>query len=100
MSECDAVYKECDLCIALLVQYAQWFGHRIGIKEHVGDDWDDEWRNVVFIDLPTGQVSWHLHKDELVNFPGVEPYPGEWDGHTSAEKYERIRKFIYLGKAQ
>ncbi len=95
MSECDSVYKERDLCIALLVQYAQKADVNVGIKEHVGEEWEDEWRNVLFIDLPTGQVSWHLHRDELVNFPGVGPYAGEWDGHTTEEKYERIRKFIH-----
>ena len=37
---------------------------------------------VVYIDLPTGQVSWH-----------VTAYQGKWDGHTTTEKYDRIRAF-------
>ncbi len=95
----NAAYTERNMCVALLAQYAQWFGHKVGIKQHVGEDWEDEWRNVLFIDLPTGQVSWHLHKDELVNFPDIQSYDGEWDGHTTEEKYERVKKFIHLGKA-
>jgi hypothetical protein len=45
----------------------------------VGDsaDWP-----VVFIELPTGQVSWHLPS-----------YPVAWDGHTTEEKYARITRF-------
>lgn len=37
---------------------------------------------VVYIDLPTGQVSWH-----------ITAYAGEWDGHTTEQKYERCRAF-------
>jgi len=95
----NKVYTERNLCVALIASYAQWFGHKVGIKEHMGDDWEDDWRNVLFIDLPTGQVSWHLHKDELVNFPDIGPYAGEYDGHTTEEKYKRIQAFIHLGKA-
>lgn len=38
---------------------------------------------VAFLELPTGQVSWHL--------PGHDV---EWDGHTTEEKFERIERFI------
>jgi hypothetical protein len=38
---------------------------------------------VVFIQLPTGQVSWHLPQFETA-----------WDGHTTEEKYERAHAFI------
>jgi Phosphoribosyl-ATP pyrophosphohydrolase len=37
---------------------------------------------VVFIELPTGQVSWHL-----------APYTGKYDGHTTEEKYRRCAAF-------
>ncbi len=95
----NSVYSERNMCVALIAQYAVWFGHKVGIKNHVGAEWDDEWRNVLFIDLPAGQVSWHLHESELINFPDIGPYDGEWDGHTTEEKYERVRKFIHLGKS-
>jgi len=41
---------------------------------------------VVYLRLPTGQVSWHL-----------PPWWGEWDGHDTPEKYRRIGE--YLGGA-
>ncbi|HLU45237.1 MAG TPA: hypothetical protein VKZ67_09505 [Natronosporangium sp.] len=41
---------------------------------------------VVYLRLPTGQVSWHL-----------PPWWGEWDGHDTQEKYLRVRE--YLGGA-
>lgn len=37
----------------------------------------------VYIELPTGQVSWH-----------VPMYPGQWDGHDTAEKYRRVAAYL------
>lgn len=51
-------------------------GFRIDPKE---PDWP-----VAFIELPTGQVSWHLPQ-----------HPNAWDGHTTEEKYDRIRKWFF-----
>jgi hypothetical protein len=54
-------------------------GYRAGIKI---DPNEPEWP-VVYIDLPTGQVSWHMPQ-----------YAGEWDNHDTPEKYHRIRSYI------
>ena len=43
---------------------------------------EPEWP-VAFIELPTGQVSWHLPQHEI-----------PWDGHTTEAKYERIDKYV------
>ena len=44
------------------------------------------------VDLPTGQVSWHLPKQEVI---GAWPaYQGPWDGHDLDEKQKRIEAFI------
>ena len=62
--------------------------------EPSNDDWDDDWRWVVYIDLPTGQVSWHIHDSELPNFSHLSVMRGRrWDGHTVAEKYARLRNY-------
>jgi hypothetical protein len=39
---------------------------------------------VAYIELPNGQVSWHMPQHEVC-----------WDGHTTADKYDRIREFLY-----
>lgn len=51
----DAVYSERNRCVALLARMAIALGCRAGIGQHDPDDtfWDDEWRNIVFIDLPS-----------------------------------------------
>ena len=61
---------------------------------------------IVFIDLPTGQVSWHIHDSEFPMFDHLQWHPRAsternkwysgkkaapiWDGHTTEEKYERL----------
>lgn len=45
-------------------------------------DEDPAWV-IVYIELPTGQVSWHL-----------PAYAGTWDGHDNAAKYARCRAMI------
>ncbi len=43
-----------------------------------------EWP-VIFFELPTGQVSWHMAQ-----------HPIPWDNHTTEEKYRRIEEFVEL----
>lgn len=61
-----------------------------GLGRHVASDWEDDWRTIVFIDLPTGQASWHIHDSEAPMFRHLRKYEGEWDGHTTEEKYRRM----------
>ena len=47
---------------------------------------------VLTIDLPNGQVGWHIPKNELV---GQWPeYEKQWDGHDLQEKRERLTYYI------
>lgn len=46
---------------------------------------------IVFIDLPDGQASWHFHESELDLLVGIPKYEGEWDGHSTEEKYARLK---------
>jgi hypothetical protein len=50
---------------------------------------------VAYIDLPTGQVSWHLP----TGTPPSPPYDGEWDGHSHDEKAMRITVFLAQKKS-
>lgn len=62
-------------------------GHEAGI----GIDWlgDTGYQVVVYIELPTGQVSWHMPEH-------LKP----WDGHTTEEKYRRIRRYRSVEEAE
>lgn len=47
---------------------------------------------IIYIDTPSGQLSWHISENDLDLF-GHVPWSNEsglWDGHTTEEKYERL----------
>jgi hypothetical protein len=74
-------YDERNMLVLLALATAALLGVRHGI------DWDQcedsdmyGFRALVFIELPTGQVSWHLPE-----------WDRGYDGHTTEQKYERIR---------
>jgi hypothetical protein len=56
------------------------------------EEWEDDWRWIVFIHHPRGQLSWHIHDSELSLFDHVVRGIGnaKWDGHTTDEKYRRL----------
>jgi hypothetical protein len=86
----DGAYAERNACVAVIARLALDRGWSVGLSDHDGPGpLDPDWLNVVVIDLPTGQVSWHFHKNELPLFSWLPRYSGTWDGHSTAEKYAR-----------
>ncbi len=92
--EKDGAYKERDQLVAALSKiYPAW------LERHPEEDkeWEDEWRWIVFVEIPTqdgrpSQLSWHLRDSELPFFDHLKRLAGNsWDGHTTEEKYERLR---------
>lgn len=52
-----------------------------GVDNDPTKDWDDDWRHVVYVDLPSGeQVSWHMAPSEVHLLDGLPEYQGVWDG--------------------
>lgn len=98
----DGAYRERNQLVALLARMALELGWMVGVGRHPDSDttWDSDWRTIVFIDLPTGQASWHFHDSERHLLEGLPPYPGKWDGHTTDEKYDRVRHALKCGTAQ
>lgn len=89
----DAAYLERNRVVALLAALFPSVRTRTAIE-----GWDPEWHNCVFVQLPTGQASWHYHDREAELFDHVrERDPLEltrapiWDGHTTEQKYLRVQ---------
>lgn len=91
----DAAYEERNRVVAALASrfYA-------GTARTAIEGWSDDWHGCVYIDLPTGQVSWHFHDSQAWLFSHLLPYRGEWDGHTTEEKYERLLAFTGVDAAE
>lgn len=97
LDEISMVYTERARVVAALAGLALFLGERVGVREHDPNDteWDPAHRIIVFIELPDGkggvfQASWHLHDSERHLVAHLPPYEPEWDGHTTAQKYERM----------
>ncbi|WP_040891313.1 WDGH domain-containing protein [Zavarzinella formosa] len=86
----DAAYSERNKLVAALSKlFPAW------LERHPDSAWEDDWRWIVFLDLPvvsgSGQVSWHIHDSELSQFDHLERRSGNsWDDHTTEEKYLRL----------
>lgn len=89
LAECtaakDGAYLERNQVVAAL---AKCFPS--GTAQTPIEGWSPEWFGCVYIDLPTGQASWHFHTSQAHLFLGLPPYTGEWDGHSTPVKYERL----------
>jgi len=87
----DAVYAERNKVVALLAHLVMKSGFKVGVRPDMkeGPGW-----HVLYIDTPTGQLSWHFTENELPLLKGVPLYELEWDKHTTEEKYERMRRWV------
>lgn len=84
----DGAYSERNNLVAAL---SKLFPASLERHEESDKSWEDDWRWIVFINLPTGQVSWHIHDSELPGFNHLHRICGRvWDGHTTEEKYARL----------
>jgi hypothetical protein len=81
----DDAYYERNQVVAALAKCFPSGVTRTAIK-----GWSEDWHGCVYIDLPTGQASWHFHDSHAHLFAGLPPYAGEWDGHDTPEKYHRL----------
>lgn len=53
---------------------------------------DPEWP-CILIDLPTGQVSWHISQEDLKQMSPLPDYEGEISQYTTEEKYRRLHEW-------
>lgn len=56
--------------------------------------WDHDWHGCCFIDLPTGQVSYHYHDSQAHLFAGLPDYTKPWDGHEKEDVHARLRALL------
>lgn len=93
-SDCNAVYSERNLLVQLLaVLLLDNPRHNAGIRFSLTDpDWP-----ILFLDIDGVQLSWHIAIADLlaVAWP---VYQSDYDGHSTNEKYERIKEMILNAK--
>lgn len=83
----DKAYEERNRLVALLTKIFPSTRCKTAIE-----GWSEDWHGCVYVQLPTGQVSWHFHNSQAGMFAHVPYTLTKWDGHTTAEKYQRIEQ--------
>lgn len=88
----------------LVCALSKLFPSHLNRHPDLDKDWDNDWRWIVCIHGPAGQMSWHIHDSELSMFehlhkseyPGIEAYLSygysDYDGHTTEDKYKRLER--------
>ncbi len=88
--EKNGAYTERNALVALLTKL---FPSHMMHHEESDLQWEDDWRNIVCVVLPTGQACWHIHDSEVKLFNHLQHKDNNWDGHTTEEKYQRIDRY-------
>jgi hypothetical protein len=79
--------------VVLVAHMANLLGWNAGVGVHEGDAIEG-FTEVVRIDTPVGQLSWHIHDTQRGWLEQLPPYEGRWDGTTSEKKYALIRSLF------
>lgn len=80
----DSAYHERNVLVSVLSKLYTSYQCKTEI-----DGWDPEWHNCVYIELPTGQVSYHFHDRDAALFAHVEHHSVLWDQHTKDDVHRR-----------
>jgi len=65
-------------------------------ERHPDEDieWENDYKNIIFIQFPEGLFSWHISDSELDYFKHLKFKVGNsWNGTTTQEKYQTMNKF-------
>jgi len=84
-AEKDEAYRQRNVLVAALSRIFP-----SGIRPTNIDGWSADWHGCVYIDLPTGQISYHYHDSQAHLFAELPPYTKAWDGHDKETVERRL----------
>lgn len=61
-----------------------------GVRATNIEGWMPDWHGCVYIDLPTGQISYHYHTSQAHLFQELPPYTKPFDGHEKEDVHARL----------
>ncbi len=80
--EANEDYDRRETAILKAMDAAKALDYKFGFGYDLKPEALDGLRLVAYIELPTGQVSWHMREYDI-----------EYDGHTTEEKFDRITEY-------
>lgn len=84
-------YTERTIAAVLLAKAALAAGGKAGVGKDDNEDWDDEWRVVLYVDTPAGQFSWHIAPNDQHMLEDIPAYGGKWDGTFNSKNPESVK---------
>lgn len=63
-----------------------------GIRKTNINGWSEDWLGCVYIDLPSGQISYHYHDRQAYLFERLPAYQWAYDLHDKDDVHERLSK--------
>lgn len=82
-------YNRRNTLVKKAVSLATESGYKAGYVMHtpmedlISGVWEPEWSVVAIIQLPTGQISWHMDSRGI-----------QYDGHSDSQKWDRVLEYI------
>ena len=84
-------YRDRNYLVLMAARLAQEAGYQVGVNT----DSDYPESPVVYIELPSGQVSWHLSPTHFASLSKLLPkHERAWGRHTTGEKQLRICEYF------
>jgi hypothetical protein len=84
-AEKDEAYRQRNVLVAALARL-----YPSGVRRTSIEGWSSDWHGCVYIDLPSGQISYHYHDSQSYLFLGLPAYTKPWDGHDKAAVEQRL----------
>ena len=81
----DQAYLERNHLVAALARL-----YPSGVRKTDIPGWSADWHSCCFIDLPSGQVSYHFHDSHAQLFSELPTYDKPWDGHDKDVVHQRL----------
>jgi hypothetical protein len=88
----DAVYHDRNLLALLCARLAEQLQFDVFLSDDPEEE-DGKWY-IIFIELPTGQVSYHVPGELVYGQNWPDGKSSEWDKHSTPDKHIRIVKYL------
>lgn len=85
-------YQERNILVSAL---SKVYPAHLAIHPDSDKTWDDDWRHIVCVHLPTGQATWHVHDSEwhmFIHLTFGDPKCPGYDLHSTEQKYLRVNR--------
>lgn len=82
----DQAYTERNYVVSALAK-----AYPSGKRPTVIEGWNPEWNNCVYIQLPTGQISYHYHDNLKELFDWLPDHTLPYDGHHKETVHQRLK---------